>query len=376
MSSRLKRLFIVFAVAAVVIAALWWWSLGKETTDDAFVQRDVVYLKPRVDGPLVDVAVHDNQPVKAGQVLATIDPEPYQASLSAAQAKVANAQASLESARASLTAFQANLAARKAEATASVEVAKAQITQQERTRDAQAAKIEQARRDVKRYSVLVERSQVSKQTLENARTNLNTLESDHAATAAAVSVARSQLASARAQQQAVAADDQRLPVMQAAVDEARANLEQAQASLTQAQLNLDWTTIKAPVDGWISELQARTGAMVGPQATLVILVSGHPWIKANYKETQIGDMHVGDRVDIDVDAYPNKTLTGHVASFQPGTGSRFALLPPENATGNFVKVVQRVPIRIELDDTPEDMQLWPGMSVVPTVHLDSAGKQP
>lgn len=376
MSSRLKRLFIVFALAALVIAFFVWWNMGKETTDDAFVQRDIVYLKPRVNGPLVSVAVTDNQRVEAGQVLARIDPQPYQVALETARAQVANAEAALKSANGSLDAFQADLAARKQEVAASVDVADAQITQQKRSLDALKSRIEQARRDVERYSVLVKRNQVSQQTLENTRTQLSTLESDRAAAEAAVSVASSQRASAKAKQLAVEADDKRLPVLQAAVDQARASLDRAYADLEQAQLNMDWTTIKAPVDGWVSEIQAKTGAMVGPQSTLVILVSGQPWVKANYKETQIGEMRIGDRVSIEVDAYPDLTLHGHLASFQPGTGARFSLLPPENATGNFVKVVQRIPLRIDLDDVPESLQLWPGMSVVPTVHLDSAQTQP
>ncbi|MAA64224.1 MAG: hypothetical protein CL581_15670 [Alteromonadaceae bacterium] len=371
MSLRLKRLFLLFAVAAVVIIGLWWWSMGKETTDDAFIERDVVYLRPRVTGPLVNVAVGDNQQVKAGEVLARIDPQPFEVALENARARVANAKAALDSARGSRDAFVADLEARKEQAKAAVSVAQAQVVQQQRTLDAQDARIDQARRDVKRYEALAKRKQVSQQTLENTRTQLSTLESDRSATQAAVAVAESQVQSARASEKTVDADDKRRPVLQASVDQAEASLAQAQADLHQAQLNLDWTAITAPVDGWVSEIQSKTGSMVGPQSTLVILVSGNPWIKANYKETQIGGMTIGDRVSVEVDAYPDLELSGHVASFQPGTGARFALLPPENATGNFVKVVQRVPLRIELDDVPEQVQLWPGMSVVPTVHLDS-----
>lgn len=371
MSARLKRLFLIFAIAAVVIAGIWWWSMGKETTDDAFVERDVVYLRPRVSGPLVSVAVGDNQQVSAGQVLARIDPQPFEVALENANARVANAEAAIDSARGSRDAFVADLEARKQQAKAAVSVAQAQVVQQQRTLDAQDARIDQARRDVKRYDALAKRKQVSQQTLENTRTQLSTLESDRLATKASVAVAESQVQSAKASEKTVEADDKRRPVLQASVDQAQASLAQAKADLHQAQLNLDWTEITAPVDGWVSEIQSKTGSMVGPQSSLVILVSGNPWIKANYKETQIGGIQVGDRVSIEVDAYPDLELSGHVASFQPGTGARFALLPPENATGNFVKVVQRVPLRIDFDEVPDKVQLWPGMSVLPTVHLNS-----
>ncbi|MDX1801741.1 MAG: HlyD family secretion protein [Marinobacter sp.] len=372
MSTRLKRLFVVFLLAAVAIIAVWWWHLGKESTDDAFVERDIIYLRPKVSGQLIDVSVTDHQAVKAGDVLARIDPAPFRIAEEAARARVAQAESSVASARAEKQAFEADLQARQQDAKASVEVANANVVRQQRALDTLNAKIEQAQRNVERYQALAKRQQVSQQTLEDARTSLQTLQSEHAATEAAIVVARREVGSAQAKQAVVNASTQRLEVLDAAVGQAQASLQQAQADLHQAQLNLKWTRIEAPVDGWTGEIQAKTGSNIGPDSTLAILVSGAPWVKANFKETQLGDMHVGDRVDLAVDAYPDVSLSGHVVSFQPGTGSRFALLPPENATGNFVKVVQRLPVRIQIDSVPDGVQLWPGMSVVPTVYLDSA----
>lgn len=372
MSTRLKRLFVVFLLAAVAIIAIWWWHLGKESTDDAFVERDIIYLRPRVSGQLIDVSVTDHQAVKAGDVLARIDPAPFRIAEEVARAQVAQAESSVASAKSEKRAFEADLKARQEDAKAGIEVANANVTRQQRALDTLNAKIEQALRNVQRYEALAKRQQVSQQTLEDARTSLQTLKSEHAATRAAIMVARREVGSAQAKQSVVNASRQRVAVLDAAVGQAQAALKQAQADLHQAQLNLKWTRIKAPVDGWTGEIQAKTGSNIGPGSTLAILVSGAPWVKANFKETQLNDVHVGDRVDLAVDAYPGISFSGHVVSFQPGTGARFALLPPENATGNFVKVVQRLPVRIRIDSVPDRVQLWPGMSVVPTVYLDSA----
>jgi len=372
MSPRLKRLYLIFAVAAVIAAGLWWWNAGKESTDDAFIERNVVYLKPRVGGRLVAVDVTDNQPVDKGQVLARIDPDPYRLAVEAARGKLAGAQAQLQSAQAGLAAFEADLAARITDATAKVAVAQAQVRQQQRSLVSVDAKLDQARRDVKRYTALARRQQVSQQVLDDARTRVQTLQAERATTQAAIQVAQRQVKSAQANLALVKSSSKQEAVHKAAVAQARAGVQQARSDLHQARLNLKWTTVRAPVAGWVSEVQAKTGSMVSPDSTLEILVSGHPWVKANFKETQIGAIQVGDRVDISVDAYPDQTLEGHIESFQPGTGARFAVLPPENATGNYVKVVQRVPVRIALDKLPAHLQLWPGMSVEPTVHLDSA----
>lgn len=376
MSSRLKRLYLLFGLAAIIAAAIWWWNLGKESTDDAFIERNVVYLKPRVSGRLESVEVNDYQTVRKGQLLARIDPSPYQVAQEDARAKLTSAQAQLQSARAALAAFEADLAARITDATARVAVAQAQVEQQQRSLASVDAKLDQAQRDVRRYTTLAKRQQVSQQVLDNARTQLQTLTAERATTRAAIQVARQQVKAAQASLALVKSSSKQEAVHQAAVAQAKAGIQQARANLHQAQLNLQWTEVRAPVDGWISQVQAKTGSLVGPDSTLEILVSGKPWVTANFKETQIGKIQVGDRVDIAVDAYPDLTLHGHIQAFQPGTGARFAVLPPENATGNYVKVVQRLPVRIALDGLPPHLQLWPGMSVIPTVYLNSAGSPP
>ncbi|WP_097459395.1 HlyD family secretion protein [Mangrovitalea sediminis] len=371
MSPRLKRLFIGFAVIAVIAIILWWLSAGKQSTDDAFIERNVTYLKPQVSGPLIAVKVTDNQAVHSGDVLFQIDPAPFKVALESAQAKAASASAEVRRAQANLEAYKASLEARQQDAEAGVAVAQAQVTQQKNSLVATQARIEQAQRNLTRYEKLAVRRQVSAQTVDDAKTQLRTLSADLNTTQAAILVAQRQVGEAKANLATVDADRKQLAVLGASIEQAQGALKEANAAVDQAQLNLQWTTITAPVDGHISEVETKVGSMVGPDTTLVIEVAGKPWVTANYKETDIGGMHVGDKVKIKVDAYPGQTLEGQVQSFQPGTGARFSLLPPENATGNFVKVVQRIPVRITLDKVPDDMQLWPGMSVVPTVYLNS-----
>lgn len=373
MTTRLQRLFLCFMLIAIGLFALWWWNQGEESTDDAFVERDVIYLKPRISGRLESLSVDSYQQVHAGEVLATIDPSPFRVAVTAAEANLQRAQASVATAEAELTAFLADDKARLTNAQAQVAVAEANVSLQRRQLDTLSARLDQARRDVDRYQSLASRQQVSRRTLEDSQTQLDTLSSEQVATRAGVTVAEQELASTRAAVEVAQANSQRRQVLEANVSQAQAGVSQAEAELEQARLQLSWTRITAPVDGWVSEIQAKTGSMVSPTTTLSILVAGTPWIKANFKETQLDGMKVGDTVTIEVDAYPGRELKGHVAAFQPGTGARFALLPPENATGNFVKVVQRIPVRINLDDIPEDVDLWPGLSVLPTVELGSAG---
>lgn len=269
----------VLLVVALIGTGLWWVNRGLESTDDAFVESNVVQISPRVSGYVTKVLVNDNQWVKAGDLLAEIDPRDYRLRVTQATAQVTSARA------------QADL----------------------------------ARADVKRFEALFQKDEISRQRLEQA---------------------------------------------QAAEKTATAQLKAAQeAELDQAQLNLSFTRLIAPVDGRITRKSLDLGQLVQPGTALMSIVYGQPWVVANFKETQLAHMKVGQTVDIRVDAYPDELLHGRVDSIQAGTGARFSILPAENATGNYVKVVQRVPVKILLQDSPEKLQrLAPGMSVAPKVH--------
>ncbi|MBU6950095.1 MULTISPECIES: HlyD family secretion protein [unclassified Hahella] len=372
MSKKMIRLMLFFSLAGIAGCGYYLWHAGKVSTDDAFVERDVIFLTPRVSGTLVEVLVSDNQKVAAGDLLARIDPKPYEAELQSASARVAMQQAAMVKAQADLDAFTARLDARKQDALAQVDVAKAEKQHHESNLARLDAQIAQAQRDVDRYERLAGRKQVSEQALEDAKTNLATLRAERETVKASIDVASSKVAAAHSQQKTVASDERNIEVLKAAIGQSEAALKQAQADEERASLALQWTEIRASSNGWISRVDKHPGSFVSPQTNFAIEVTGAAWVKANFKETQIGDVRIGDKVSVEVDAYPGVTFSAKVESFQPGTGSRFSLLPPENASGNYVKVVQRVPVKIIFDEVPDGVQLWPGMSVIPTVYVSGS----
>lgn len=326
---------IVLVVLLAAAGALLWWLDARryESTDDAFIDARTVTIGAEVAGRITDVAVTDNQIVKAGDVLLKVDDSDYQAGLAQAEAGVAAARANI-----------GNVAAQANAQDAKVEQAEKQVEQ------ARAA-LDFARAEDKRNQELLAKGTGTQQQAQQAA---STLQQDQAA-----------LDSAQA---SVAAAKSQVAVLQAQAKSAEAKLQQAEASDQQARTTLSRTTIVAPVDGRATSISAAKGTYAQPGQVLMMFVPRDVWVKANFKETQLSLMRPGQPVDIEIDAYPERTFHGRVDSIQSGSGTAFSLLPAENATGNFVKVVQRVPVKIVFDQQP-DILLGPGMSVVPTVKV-------
>jgi membrane fusion protein, multidrug efflux system len=343
---RFKQVLLAGAAAVVLAAAAWYgwdyWTVGRflVSTDDAYVKADNTTIAPKVSGYLRDVLVGDNERVAAGQVLAKIDDRDFKVALDQAKADVAAAEAAVASKRAQLEVQQAVIEAAKA--TLDVDTAAKTFAEQEN----------------KRYTDLATTGYGSVQNAQQAQ-------SRHAGAQAAVQRDVANLVSAQKQVELLKAD-----ITQAIAAAARARAIQAQA-----ELNLGYTTITAPIDGIVGNRTLRVGQFVQAGTQLMSLVPATgAYVVANFKETQLTDVHKGQKVDIDVDMFPGQIVHGHVDSLAPASGQEFALLPPDNATGNFTKVVQRIPVRIALDST--SIELRPGMSVVPTIetlsHQDDA----
>lgn len=329
-------------IAALVIAGVLYWQYSSqfETTDDAFVDGYISRVSAQVSARVEQLLVQDNQEVRAGQVLLTLDPRDYQARVDQAAAARQQAVAALAQARAQRALQRANVQ----QAAAQVRVQQATLTQSEQ--------------DYARYRGLGPRA-VSRQTVGNASQSVKAEQARLAAAREAVTAAKAQVEAAAAQ-----------------VESARAQLGQADAQLAQAQLNLHYTKVRALVDGRVTKRTVDVGNYVTPGQALLAVVPSAVWVTANFKETQLAHMKVGQRVRIFVDAFPGAKFYGQVNSFQRGTGTVFSTLPAENATGNFVKVVQRLPVKITFDGDPwRTYQLAPGMSVEPRVRVRQRGRR-
>ena len=390
-------------VGAIIIAVggvfLWLWiTAGRESTDDAQVDAPVTSVSARVGGTVMRVPVKDNQRVDAGAVLVELDPRDYQVAIDKARAELADAEASAVAAQSNVPITSTTTASNVSTAEGSVEEAGGGVdaaqkevgaaharltTAQARQREAE-ANAARTSKDVERLRGLLAKDEVSQQQFEAA---VSAAEAQRAATDSAKSqvveaeagirVAESKLLQARAGEQQARAglrSAQTGPAQVAATRAralaAEAHAQQARASLAQAELNLQYTTIKAAVKGVVSRKTAQIGQVIQPGQPLMALVPYEDvWITANFKETQLQNMRPGQSATVKVDAYGGREYKGHVDSIAAATGSRFSLLPPENATGNFVKVVQRVPVKIVLDaGQDQEHLLRPGMSVVPTVY--------
>jgi membrane fusion protein, multidrug efflux system len=343
---RLRSILLAAGGIALLTAAgfygHYWWSVGRflVSTDDAYLQADNVIISPKVSGYIADVLVDDNQPVKAGQVLARIDERDYRTALAAAQANLDAETANIDN----LTQQTAQQQFTVAEARATVEADQAALTF--------------AKQDYDRYASLsntgagtVQNAQKTSSSLRAAQANL-----DH--DVAAVGAARKQI-----------------DVLAAQAANARATLAQDQAALDQAKLNVSYTTIVSSIDGTVGVRTLRVGQYVQAGTQLMAVVPLQAvYVVANYKETELTDVRAGQPVAIDVDTFPGATGHGVVNSIAPASGQEFALLPPDNATGNFTKIVQRVPVKIMID--PHDPligRLRPGMSVEPTIDTRGNG---
>ncbi|MDR3534631.1 MAG: HlyD family secretion protein [Rhodopila sp.] len=337
---RFKRI-LGFTIGAIVLAVLivggtryWLQSRHFESTDDAFVDAYTTQIAPRVAGQVTKLLFADNEHVAAGQTLLLIDPRDYQAKLDQAKAQQASAEATLQQAQAQVVVQQASVD----QAAANVRVAEADLLQ--------------ARQDYARFQA-IDPHAVTRQQIDATTATFHSAQAKLDASRQTVDGARAQVTAAHAQ-----------------VLAAQASLQQAEANTRAAELQLSYCTIVAPVAGVVTHRTVSAGNYVNPGQALFALVQDDRWVTANFKETQLASIRPGQDVDLSIDAVPSVTFHGKVDSFQAGTGTAFSTLPAENATGNYVKIVQRLPVKIVFDDSRvKDYLLAPGMSVTPYVRV-------
>jgi membrane fusion protein (multidrug efflux system) len=339
--ARRRRFLLVPAAILLVVAVagggyLYWDNARRfETTDDAFIAGRQFAIAPKVSGYIVSVPVTDNEHVRAGNVIARIDERDYRLALKQAEAQVAAAQASIENIDAQAAVQQAQVAQNRVQ----VEQAQASLTFAQQQAD--------------RYGSLARSGAGSVENAEQYGSQQRVQEAALKTALASLTAADRQLAAITAQR-----------------GTAEANLEQQAAQRDQAKLNLSYTAVTTAQPGRIANLTAAVGQYVQAGTNLTMFVPDAIWVVANFKESQLDKMRPGQTVDLRIDAYSERSVHGHVASVQLGSGTAFSLLPAENATGNYVKIVQRVPVKIVMDDPPDDVTLGPGMSVEPTARID------
>lgn len=371
---------VLLLIAAIVF---WQYSAARESTDDAQIDCSILPVSPRVGGTVALIQVHDNQEVEPGTVLVELDAADYRVALAKAQAEYDEAVADAKAAHAGVPITTVNTSGNISVADAGLAAAEKEVTSasarlqaaQAHLREAEAMHARTAR-DLDRMKLLIGKDEVSQQQYDSAGTSeaqaAAVLESARAEVALAeqqVQVAESHVHQARAGVRMAGTGPQQLEATQARAASADANVQRAKAALDQAKLNLEYTRIKAPVRGVISKKSVEVGQVVQPGQPLFSLVLlDNIWVTANFKETQLKRMRPGQPVVVEVDGYGGREYRGHVDSISPATGARFSLLPPENATGNYVKIVQRVPVKIVFEQGQDpDHVLRPGMSVTPTV---------
>jgi membrane fusion protein (multidrug efflux system) len=349
-----RRQFVACSCGAAIIAAaifgVRWWTTARfmVETDNAYVRADVVTIAPRVAGNVVAVTVADNQRVRAGDVLARIDDRDFRMKVAQAEGAVISAKATVEAQKARI----ATIVAQSAQQQSVIEQNSAAITAREA--DAHFTDLE-----LQRQTYLSQRQAGRGQNLESAEAAARKAAAELTEARATLSASRAYLLVLVTQKDAASAD----------LDQARGALGQAEAALDVARLDLERTAIRAPVDGQVGQRSVRAGQYAAIGTPLMAIVPVGTYVIANYKETQIDRIHAGQPVEIVVDAFGGLTLKGHVDGFAPASGAQFALLPPDNATGNFTKIVQRMPLRIVIDpDQPRASDLRPGMSVETAVY--------
>ena len=335
LGSRGWWLLSAIAVALIILACIVWWLYARqfESTDDAFIDARSVAISPQVSGSIVDVFVTDNEQLEVGAPLLRVDDRDYLVAVAQARAQVEQAKANL-----------ANLDAQLDAQTARVEQAHKQVAEVEAT-------YEFAREENERAQQLLKKTVISPQQAQQKESNFQ----------------QSEAALAGARANAIAAELQ-IAVLRTQRDGAAAQLDQAHATQAQAENNLERTQVRAPTAGYVTKLSAAKGVYAQVGQFLMMFVPRDVWVTANYKEVQLANMHPGQSAVIRIDAYPGLTFRGRVDSIQAGSGAAFSLLPPENATGNYVKVVQRVPVKIVFASVPS-VHVGPGMSVVPRVKV-------
>lgn len=427
-----KRPAVLVIAAIVLLVAIiggiryWLYARSHESTDDAFIDGHIIQVSPKVSGYVAKVYVNDNQQVKAGDLIVELDARDYEVRLQQAKAALeaglakeneartnvaltrASSNADVQQAAATVRRSRVNVEASRAaaassrghanEAASAITTAQANVEQARSQVSAAEAEATRANNDVARYQQLLAKDEISRQQLDQAVAAAKTA-------AAQLDVARQKVAAAIAQvdearSAQVAATEtarqsqteiggaqanvsealgrlaqaktapQKVAVSEAESKTASASTEQLRAAVQQAELELSYTKIYAPENGRVTRKSVEEGALVQIGQPLLAVVPGDVWVTGNFKESQIGRMAPGQPVQISVDAYPDKVFKGHVDSIQAGTGAKFSLIPPENATGNYVKVVQRIPVKIVFDESPDPKHmLAPGMSVVPEVRV-------
>jgi membrane fusion protein, multidrug efflux system len=333
-----RRFVILFGLGALLLAGGTFWyinNVGYETTDDAAIEGHVIQVSPKLSAHVKAVYFDDNYQVKKGDLLIELDPRDYEVSLASAVANLASAQSKLTEAEAQQNVAQAGLGQAKAD------LISAQAT------------ADNAKADLDRNERLFQTHVIDRREYD-----------------ASVAQTKSAVANVESATKKVASQEAQIRLTSAQYVTASAEEKQAEAQLHQAGLQLSYTKIFAPFDGRVTKKSVEPGNYVQPGQTLFSLVPPDVWVVANFKETQLKQMKVGQPVSVRVDAIPGREFSAHVESFQVGTGGRFTLLPPENATGNFVEVVQRVPVKIVFDEPASSLErLWPGESVEPKVNI-------
>jgi membrane fusion protein (multidrug efflux system) len=358
--------FVVLLALAVLVAVTRNWNSWEgghveQATDDAYVRGDLTPLSTKVAGIVQNVAVSDYQQVHKGDLIVELEDSDYQAQVSQANAAVEAARAAIEN----------NLRQRQLEdaridrALAGVDEAKAQIVAAQAGKDAVEAQLVRARSERKRQENLHQANAATQQKLEAAVADEQQLAAQFASRDADLAAART---GSRSNELAVETERRQKIVLESQEVQLAADLRAKEASLVVTQVNLGYTKIYAPGDGSVGERQVRPGQLVSPGTQVIAFVDRKRWVQANYKETQLTNVRVGDVAEIRVDQFPGEVFHGKVIEIAPASGSQFALLPPDNATGNFTKVVQRIPVKIELDDTNKSSELRPGLSVTAIVH--------
>jgi membrane fusion protein (multidrug efflux system) len=397
-SPKVQRLLIVAAIVVVAVAVgLFLHYRNRESTDDAQVDGHITPIAAKISGRVAEVLVHDNEPVKAGQVLARIDPRDYQAALDNAKAALALAQSEAQSANVDVPRTRENVASGTSSANAGLLGAEAALAQaqaayaQAQNSDLAFAKanVEKSRAnaqlaqaDLERYRPLMDKGEISKQQFDAAKANadatasalkaeeekIQQAQSNIQIAKAQLNAAQARVEQARAGVSSARADIQQVSMRSADAQGKLAKVDQARAMVDAAQLNLSYTEIVAPRDGVATHKQVEVGQIVqAGQGLLVVVPLQDVWVTANFKETQLKKMRAGQKAEVHVDTY-GKTFSGHVDSIAGATGAVLSLLPPENATGNYVKVVQRIPVKIIVDPISSDKAiLRPGMNVDVTV---------
>ncbi len=398
MNTPVRIVAIVVVVALIAAGGYFFLTRGKESTDDAQVEAHVTPVAAQVGGTVARVAVSDNQQVQEGAEMVVLDPRDYEIALSRAKAALADARAEAAAANAAgeitTTTASSNVSTAQggvqqaqssvSEAEHGIAVAQARLlTSRARLREAE-ANATKANRDVERLKGLLAKDEIAQQqydaavaageaasaSVESARAQVSESEAAVRAAESRLTQARAGTDQASAQLRTAQTAPQQVAASRARAESAAAKVSLAEVAVKQAELNLQRTSVRAPVTGIVSKKAVEPGQVIQPgQPLMTVIPLDKVWITANFKETQLRDMRVGQDVTVVVDAYGGRGFKGKIESIAAATGSRFSLLPPDNATGNFVKVVQRVPVKIVLDGSQDpDHLLRPGMSVTPTVY--------